>query len=56
MTGENTRLAPFRITHAFIYVLDRGCETGQSIYRCDRTPKLVVTDVHVILDVNGYFE
>jgi hypothetical protein len=43
MTGENARLAPFRITHAFIYVLGRGCETGQSIYRCDSTPKLTVT-------------
>jgi hypothetical protein len=43
-TGENVRLAPFRITHAFIYVLGRGCETGQSIYRCDSTPKLAVTD------------
>ncbi|HEY6066353.1 MAG TPA: hypothetical protein VIY96_09370, partial [Thermoanaerobaculia bacterium] len=44
MTGENARLAPFRITHAFIYVLGRGCETGQSIHRCDSTPKLAVTD------------
>jgi Glycosyl hydrolase family 10 len=44
MTGENARLAPFRITHAFVYVLGRGCETGQSIFRCDGTPKLVVTD------------
>jgi hypothetical protein len=44
MTGESARLAPFRITHAFIYVLGRGCETGQSIYRCDGSPKRVVTD------------
>ena len=44
MTGENARLADFRITHAFIYVLGRGCETGQSLYRCDSTPKLAVTD------------
>lgn len=44
MTGENARLSPFRITHAFIYVLGRGCETGQSIYRCDGSPKRVVTD------------
>lgn len=44
MTGEHARLAPFRITHAFIYVLGRGCETGQSLYRCDSTPKAVVTD------------
>lgn len=43
-TGENARLAPFRITHAFIYVLGRGCETGQSIYHCDSTPKLAVTE------------
>ena len=43
-TGESARLAPFRITHAFIYVLARGCETGQSIYRCDSTPKVVVTE------------
>jgi Glycosyl hydrolase family 10 len=43
MTGENARLAPFRITHAFIYVLGRGCETGQSLYRCDGTPKAAVT-------------
>jgi hypothetical protein len=43
-TGESARLAPFRITHAFIYVLARGCETGQSIYRCDSTPKEVVTE------------
>lgn len=42
-TGEDSSLAPFRITHAFIYVLGRGCETGQSIFRCDSTPKLVVT-------------
>lgn len=44
MTGENARLAPFQINHAFIYVVGRGCETGQSIDRCDSTPKLVVTD------------
>ena len=43
MTGEDSRLAPFRITHAFIYVLGRGCETAQSLYRCDSTPKLAVT-------------
>ena len=43
MTGEHARLAPFRITHAFIYVLGRGCETAQSLYRCDSTPKLAVT-------------
>jgi hypothetical protein len=44
MTGENAQLAPFRITHAFIYVLARGCETGQSIFRCDSTAKAVVID------------
>ncbi len=44
MSGENANLAPFRITHAFVYVLGRGCETGQSMYRCNSTPKLVVSD------------
>ncbi|PYQ37485.1 MAG: hypothetical protein DMF54_01020 [Acidobacteria bacterium] len=41
--GESSLLAPFRITHAFIYALFTGCG-GQDIYRCDQTPKLAVTD------------
>ncbi|MDQ5871652.1 MAG: hypothetical protein M3547_05540, partial [Acidobacteriota bacterium] len=45
MTGADSRLAPFRITHAFIYALHIGCvDGGQGIYDCDVAPKAVVTD------------
>ena len=45
MTGADSRLAPFRITHAFIYALHIGCvDGGQGIYDCDVLPKAVVTD------------
>jgi hypothetical protein len=45
MTGADSRLAPFRITHAFIYALHIGCvDGGQGIYDCNVEPKAVVTD------------
>ncbi len=45
MTGADSRLAPFRITHAFIYALHIGCtDGGQGIYDCAEAPKAVVTD------------
>lgn len=44
MSGADSRLAPFRITHAFIYALHIGCTGGgQGIYACGETPKLAVT-------------
>ena len=45
MSGADSRLAPFRITHAFIYSLHIGCvDGGQGIYDCNVQPKAVVTD------------